>query len=57
MSYFFDALKSNSTDKFVNTHKIKDLTVKVEGGKVVVTKANGVTFVCDASATALVGNV
>ena len=48
MSFFFDALKSNSTDKFVNVHKVKDLTVSVEDGKVVVTKANGVTFVCNA---------
>lgn len=38
----------NSTDTLVNVYKVKDLTVKIEGGKVVVTKANGVTFVCDA---------
>jgi hypothetical protein len=28
--------------------KLKGLTVTTENGKVVVTKANGVTFVCDA---------
>ena len=48
MSYYTRFYRDNDSDKYVNVQKIKDLTVKVEDGKVVVTKANGVTFVCDA---------
>ena len=48
MSYYTRFYRSTDTDKWVNVHKVKDLTIKTEDGKVVVTKANGVTFVCNA---------
>lgn len=48
MSYYTRFYRDNDSDKYVNVQKVKDLTVTTEDGKVVVTKANGVTYVCNA---------